>query len=384
MKKDLKVLFVTTISGFLTQFEKNDVKILRELGCEIHYASDFQNPVYEYDEDELQDMRVITHQISVKKSPAKLRENANAIRELKKIIDTEKIDLIHCHNPMGGVTARMAAHQSKMRPYVVYTAHGFHFYKGAPVKNWLLYYTAERLMANYTDRIITINNEDRIRAERFPVRGVTQIHSVGVDEQRFRPVEELRERKRKELGIPQDAFHIVTAAELNDNKNQRTVIEAIHRIECPDIYYSICGKGPNREMLQMLIEEKGLTERVRLLGYRTDMEEVLQTADCFAFPSKREGLGVAAVEALLCGVPLIAADNRGTREYAVNGKNAFVCRADHPEEFAAAIEKLRTDPRMRQQMSEACRDSAMEFTLPAVDHTMRKFYENVFKDMGAG
>ncbi len=376
-----KVLFVTTISGFLTQFEKNDVRILRELGCEIHYASDFQNPVYEYDEEELRDMRVITHQISVKKSPAKLRENAQAVRELKKIIDTEKIDLIHCHNPMGGVTARLAAHQSRMRPYVVYTAHGFHFYKGAPVKNWLLYYSAERIMAHYTDRIITINSEDRIRAERFPVRGVTQIHSVGVDEQRFRAARELRRKMRTELGIPQDAFHIVTAAELNDNKNQKTVIEAVHRIDCPAVYYSICGKGPNEEILRRLIGEKGLSERVRLLGYRTDMEAVLQTADCFAFPSKREGLGVAAVEALLCGVPLIVADNRGTREYAVAGKNAFVCRADHPEEFAAAIEKLRRDPKLRQQMSDACRESAMEFTLPAVGQTMREFYENVFKDM---
>ncbi len=376
-----KVLFVTTISGFLTQFEKNDVKILRDLGCEIYYASDFENPVYEYDEEELRSMQVITHQISVKKSPAKFRENAGAVRELRKIIDEEGIDLVHCHNPMGGMTARMAAHKSRKHPYVVYTAHGFHFYKGAPIKNWLLYYTAERMMSRYTDRIITINSEDRMRAGKFPVRGVTQIHSVGVDENRFRPIDGLREKKRAELSIPQDAFHVVTAAELNDNKNQRVVIEAIAALKDPDIYYSICGKGPNREKLQALIDEKGLKNRIRLLGYRTDMEEVLQSADCFAFPSRREGLGVAAVEALLCGVPLICSDNRGTREYAIDGKNAIVCRADHPEDFAAALKMLKERPDVRGRMSMVCRDLAKKFTLPEVNLVMREFYETVLKEL---
>ena len=119
---------------------------------------------------------------------------------------------------------------------------------------------------------------------------------------------------RKSLGIPRDAFHIVTAAELNPNKNQKVVIEAIARLGKKDIYYSICGKGNNEKELRRLVSERHLEQQVRFWGYRTDMEEVLRSADCFAFPSRREGLGVAAIEALLCGVPLIAADNRGTRE----------------------------------------------------------------------
>ncbi|MBQ6887282.1 MAG: glycosyltransferase family 4 protein [Lachnospiraceae bacterium] len=377
-----RVLFITTISGFLPQFEKNDVKLLKEMGCEIHYASNFENPIYAFDEEELRRQGIILHQIDIAKSPVKFRTNAKAIRQLKAIIDSYKIDIVHCHNPMGGVAGRVASGFSRRNPYVIYTAHGFHFYKGAPKVNWALFYPAERLMAHMTDCIVTINREDYERACKFRLKkggSVYQIHSVGVDKKRFDRHPEIAMEKRKELSIPQDAFHIVTAAELNANKNQKVIIEAIRKLPEKDIYYSICGKGSNEKKLQSLIEEEGLAERVRLLGFRTDMEEILQTADCFAFPSYREGLGVAAVEALLCGVPLVTADNRGTREYTIDGANAFCCKADDANFFANAIDNLYRNKTLRDRMSGYARKSAMKFTIEEVEKTMREVYKKALE-----
>ena len=404
-----RVLFVTTISGFLPQFEKNDVKLLKQMGCQIHYASNFTNPIYAFDKTELEKNGVALHQIDIEKSPAKINKNIKAIKQLIKIIDENDIDIVHCHNPMGGVAARIAARAGKRKPKVIYTAHGFHFYKGAPIMNWLLFYTAERFLARYTDIIVTINREDYIRAKKFRLKKngeVYLIHSVGVDKEKFAPRPELREKKRAELGIPADAFHIVTAAELNENKNQKVVIEAVAALtnkaktdanayntnyagnadyvsntNCIDktnkthnIYYTICGKGPNEDKLRELIKAYGLENNISLLGYRTDMDEILQTADVFAFPSIREGLGVAAIEALMCNVPLIAADNRGTREYASDGNNGIVCRYDAVDEFEEAIELLYGNTAYRKRMADRCRESVKKFTIEEVEKTMTKVY----------
>ncbi len=372
-----KALFITTISGFLPQFEKNDVKILQEKGYRIHYASNFHNPVYEFDKNELEAQGIVMHHIDIAKSPVRVVTNIRAFFQLKRIIDREQIDLIHCHNPMGGVVGRCAAFFSRQKPYVVYTAHGFHFYKGAPKINWILFYTAEKLLSRCTDRLVTINREDYERAKKFPLRaggGASQIHSVGVDRERFCPRPKLREEKRKLLHIPHDAFHIVTAAELNDNKNQKVIIEAIAATGRKDIFYSICGKGPNKDALCRLAKQRGLETQVRVLGYRTDMEEILATADCFAFPSIREGLGIAAVEALCCGVPLIVADNRGTREYAVEGYNSIIKKADDVDGFCEAIERLSTDREYLSLLAGNSRKSAEKFGIEKTGETMRGIY----------
>lgn len=375
-------LFVTTISGFLPQFESGDAQCASDLGCNVFYASNFDNPVYVFDKEELVNKGIKLHQIPIRKSPLSIKSNHQAIKSLKKLIDECDIDVIHCHNPMGGVTARVAARLCKKHPYVIYTAHGFHFYKGAPVLNWILYYNAEKFLARWTDHIVTINAEDYKRALRFHVRGedgVTRIGGVGCDSERFKPMPEIRDSKRKEIGVPESAFHIVTAAEINDNKNQRVIIEALAQMNDKEIYYSICGKGPNEEYLKELIAKHGLEGRVRLLGYRTDMEEILQTADVFAFPSKREGFGVAAVEALLCGVPLIASDTRGAMEYAKDGINALICRSGKPEEYAFAIRKLKSNPELLKRFSDNCRDSAFDFTDGEVRKIMRPVYERALQ-----
>lgn len=376
--KRKKALILTTVSGFLSKFEMQDVEILKTLGYEIHYASNFQNPVYRFDIEELKTREILLHPIAIEKSPAAYIQNAKAIRQVKELIERENIDLIHCHNPMGGVVGRVAAKASRRNPYVIYTAHGFHFYQGASLGAWLCCYPAERLLAHWTDVLITINREDFQYARKFRLKKdgfAGRIHGTGIDLKRFQQKPEIRECKRRELGIAPDAFHLITIAEINENKNQKVVIEALAGLEGIPIRYSICGKGPAEEGLYRLIQEKGLEGRVKLLGYRTDVEEILQTADVFVFPSIREGLGLAPLEALACGVPLIVSDNRGSREYAKADVNARICAHDSAEEFRESICRLYKDPEYRKQLSAACRQSAEPFGAEQVQEEMRRIYK---------
>ena len=380
-----KALIITAISGFLPQFEMNDVRILQEYGFQIHYASNFKNPVYSFEPEDLEKEGIILHHVDIKKMPFFITENIKALKQIRDIIDQEKIDIVHCHNPVGAVVGRLAACHSKQKPYVIYTAHGFHFYKGAPWRNWLLYYPVEKWLAGMTDLLITINQEDYERAKKFRLKKdgrVERIHGVGVDFKRYVPKPEMYAGVRKSIGIPEEGFHIVTAAELNDNKNHKVIIRAIRELGRKDIYYSICGKGNNEKRLQRMIQNYGLEDQVRLLGYRTDMDDILQSADCFAFPSIREGLGIAAVEALATGVPLIVAENRGTREYTRNQYNGIVCQSDDVNGFKEAIEKLYTDKVYRNRLAANCRENAMHFSVEATGRIMKRIYGKVVESLG--
>lgn len=375
---ETKVLVLTTISGFLAKFEMNDVKIMQENGCTIHYATNFKNPIYEDRKEELKEQGIKLHHIGIQKSPFRLLKNTRALFQIVDIIKREKIEMIHCHNPMGGVLGRIAAVLSGRKVYTIYTAHGFHFYDGAPLKNWLLFYPIERFLARFTDKLITINHEDYLRARKFKMKKngeAVYIPGVGIDVQKFARKPGCYETERAKWKIPENAFHVVSVGELNDNKNHEIIIDVLSDPSMKDVYYTICGKGIKHNELLMKIEKSGLNERVRLLGYRTDIDMVLQSADCFAFPSKREGLGIASLEALACGVPIVATDNRGTREYVIHNRNGYMCDLDAKEQFKDAILRLKDDDKKRREMQEACVKTANKFSIESTDKIMRGVYK---------
>ena len=179
--------------------------------------------------------------------------------------------------------------------------------------------------------------------------------------------------KRKELGYGEDDFLIVSVGELNSNKNYEAVIRAMEGLDEVHIKYLICGEGGQRKRLEQLIQRTGLKERVKLAGFRSDIAQILACADCFAFPSKREGLGMAAIEAMASGLPVIAGDNRGTREYMIDGTNGIVCR-NRPEEYQEAIRRLYGDPELRLRMGRKARGMAMHYDAAHSDAAMREIY----------
>ncbi len=380
-----KILIVTTVGGFVTQFERNNLKILNEMNYEIHYASNFSNNIYDIKYDILKAENVHIHELDMDKSVKNISSHIRNIKALTRLINELKIDVVHCHTPVGSVLARMASRKAVRKPYVIYTAHGFHFYKGAPLGN-KIYYPVERMMSKYTDCLITINEEDYMAAGKFSSHKkikVIKIPGVGLDVERFRPENPLRNEARLECGITDEIFHLVTIGEINDNKNLSVVVKALAKINNPSIHYSIWGRGPGIDKLKKLIEDLKLQNQVHLRGYCERPECILQGADVFVFPSLREGLGMAALEALACEIPVIAMDNRGTREYMQDGYNGFVCENNNVDEFADKILKMYdiflNNPRQMEVFRKNSRETGLRFRIDNTEKIMRDVYGNIGK-----
>lgn len=379
-----KVLFVTTVGGFVPQFELNDVKILQDMGYEVHYCANFKRMVYDVDTAVFKNYNIKTHQIDIHSSPRQIGANIKAFRQLRKLLHQEKYDLIHCHTPMGSVLARMAAAGKKCK--VIYSCHGFHFGKGMPLINWV-FLIPERLLARVTDCIVTINKEDYSRAKRFHLRKggfVAIVPSVGLDTDKFYPDEAAGQEYRKEHNISPHTFHIVSVGELNDNKNHISVINALSELKEYDFLYTICGDGTNRQYLTNAIQDLGLENKVKLAGYERNVSRVLQSADCFVFPSIREGLGMAAIEALACGIPVVAGDCRGSREYILPGKNGYMCAPRDVKGYSRIIKYLMDNPGKVKALSKNCRASVLKFDKMKTSVIMREVYEKIDSSIDKG
>lgn len=383
MREFTKILIVTTVGGFVTQFEKNNLTILNEMNYEIHYASNFTNNIYDIDYNALKSENVHIHELDMDKSVKNISSHIRNIKVLTNLIDELEIDVVHCHTPVGSVLARMAAHKSQKKPYVIYTAHGFHFYKGAPLGN-KIFYPIERVMSAYTNCLITINEEDYQIASKFSKNKklkVVKIPGVGLDINRFKPQSEIRDNIRQSENIASNCFHLITIGEINDNKNIEVVIKALAKINNTSIKYSIWGRGPGVERTKQLIQDLKLQEQVSLRGYCERPEQLLQSADTFVFPSLREGLGMAALEALASGVPVIAMDNRGTREYMQDGYNGFVCMNNSVNEFADKILQMydifRNQPDKLEIFKKNSVETGNRFQIANTDKIMRGVYGSI-------
>jgi len=312
MKK--KAMVIATVYSFVSHFEKNDIKILQELGYEVVVATN-----YEGYKGELEDLNVEKLDIPFTRSPISLK-NIKAFSKLNKYLKENKVDLIHCHTPVGGVAGRILGKLNKVSR-IIYTAHGFHFFDGAPKINWLIYYPIEKILSKFTDTLITINKEDYERAKTFYSKNVEYIPGVGVDVEKIQSIKVDKEQKRKELGLSMKDIVLLSVGELNDNKNHITPIRALAEIKNKNIKYLIAGKGPLENHLKEEIKKLGLEDLVKLLGYRKDIYELNKISDIFIFPSKREGLSVALMEALVCGLPVICSNIRGNRDFFIGQDN---------------------------------------------------------------
>ena len=383
------VLILTCVRGFLDKFEKENVKILRSMGARIHYASNMQEQHYWFDPKEFEELGITPHHICIQRSPFMVQANRKALKQIIQIIKEENIDILHCHSPVGGMLGRLAGRYCNKKGHklkVLYTAHGFHFYKGAPLVNNTLYQFAERVLAHYTDVLITINEEDYQNSQRLhlkPGGKRYKLPSIGLDTQRFQPLSpEQRSAERKKLGL-QDRFFLVSVGELNENKNHIVVLEALKRMkdsgkDISSIVYGICGDGFLRGQLEEQIKKMGLSDHVTLFGYCVDVRPIEGCADAAIFPSKREGLGMAAIEALAMGVPVIASDNRGTREYMIHKKNGYVCDCEDPETFVDGIEFIQTlDEISQKEIAGFCRKSVEKFGKKYTNDIMTNVYQEV-------
>ena len=372
-----KALLVTTVSGFVPQFEMGNVKILQDMGYEVHYAANFHTPSYGNDNKRLDHTGIIQHQVDFVRSPYKVKENWKAYKQLKRVMHEGKYDLVHCHTPMGGVLARLAAHRTFTSP-VIYTAHGFHFYQGAPKKNWLLYYPMEKFLSRYTFQQICINKEDyKIAKTKFQAAYVNYIPGVGIDLNKIDSVNINIQDKKKVLGLPENKKILLSVGELIKRKNHETVIKALALLNDSSIVYVICGKGELEGYLKNLCKELKVDEQVYFLGYREDILEIYRIADAFVFPSWQEGLPFALLEAMASGLPVICSDIRGNRDLVKDQE--FVIKTNKPEEYCLAIRNIFGRDLKYSGVKEKNWLIAREFGKEKVEKIMRKIYERAIK-----
>lgn len=346
-----RVLFCATVDYHFKAFHLPYMKWFTEQGWEVHVAANGNMQLPYVDKK---------YDIPIQRSPIKL-QNFHAYKKLVSIIDKNKYSIIHCHTPIGGVLARLAARTARREgTKVIYTAHGFHFCKGAPLINWFAYYPIEKGLAHYTDCLITINKEDYNLAvkHRFKAGSIEHIHGIGVDTEQFRPITETCKRNIKvQFGFKPDDFLMFYAAEFNKNKNQQFLIQslALLKNEVPHAKLLLAGNGPLMEECKKLAVHQGVAEMVHFLGYRTDIDSLLPMCDIAVASSLREGLPVNIMEAMACCLPVIATDNRGHRELILNHENGWIVSHDNIEEMSNKIKHLAQNPNMNIQFGHAGR-----------------------------
>ena len=350
------------------------LKMFKEMGWETAVAArnDYENPA-----DCVIPYCDTYYNIPFERNPLK-PGNLKAYKELKHIIDEGEYDIIHCHTPVGAMLTRLAAKQArKQGTKVFYTAHGFHFYKGAPAINWILYYPVEKWLSRYTDVLITINKEDYERAKTFKAGKVCYVPGVGIDLKKFNVGYVNKEQKRKEIGVSADDFVLLSVGELIPRKNHEVVIRALSVLKQLDklnhIEYVICGRGAYETDLKKLAEGLDVAVHVHFLGYRNDISEICNCADLFVFMSHQEGLPVALMEAMACGLPAVCSNIRGNTDLIEDGVTGLLAN-NTPEEVAQSISKMKSDTALRNRVASAALQKIKQFDLSSVEDEMSKIY----------
>lgn len=373
-----KVLFVATVvKTHIMEFHIPYLKMFKEMGWETAVAArnDYENPA-----DCVIPYCDTYYNIPFERNPLK-SGNLKAYKELKHIIDEGEYDIIHCHTPVGAMLTRLAAKQArKQGTKVFYTAHGFHFYKGAPAINWILYYPVEKWLSRYTDVLITINKEDYERAKTFKAGKVCYVPGVGIDLKKFNVGYVNKEQKRKEIGVSADDFVLLSVGELIPRKNHEVVIRALSVLKQLDklnhIEYVICGRGAYETDLKKLAEGLDVADHVHFLGYRNDISEICNCADLFVFMSHQEGLPVALMEAMACGLPAVCSNIRGNTDLIEDGVTGLLAN-NTPEEVAESISEMKSDTALRNRVASAALQKIKQFDLSSVEDEMSKIYGGV-------
>lgn len=343
-----KVLYVATYGDFFASFQIENMKIWQKLGCEVHCAADFSDKNYNRFTEKIDAIGVIKHQVDFVRTPFSVN-NLTAFKQIANILKDESITILDTHNPVSSVLSRLAAKSAGVKK-VIYTVHGFFFYKGAPLKNNLIFKPIEYLMARITDVLIVTNLEDYEAAKKMKVRKcVYYVPGVGVDVDGITTLEVDINKKKRELNIPQDSFILSSVGESIKRKNHETAIRAFAKVYTPDMYYIVVGDGELYLYLKNLVKDLGVEKNVILPGYRKDANEILKISDLYVFPSYQEGLSVALMQAMAAGLPVVASKIRGNVDCIIDGKGGITVLPTDIEGMGEAITALKNDAKLRSE-----------------------------------
>lgn len=324
----MKLLFISNVGGSrLSNFSLAGRIAARELGIDFHIACNWSKSNAQQMKEDEEKNKVTLHHIDFVRNPFH-PANIKAYKQLLALMKKEKFDVVHCNTPVGGLIGRLCAKRAGIKK-VIYMAHGFHFYRGAPILNWMLFYPVEWLLAQITDCIITINKEDFEIAKKFILRNngkVCYVPGVGLDTKQYQMDEIDKKAVRRLLGINDDDILLIAMGDLIRRKNYVASIKAVAITANPQIHFLICGSGPELTSLQNLANNLGVKNQIHFLGFRTDIKDLLKGADIFLFTTFQEGLPRSLMEAMASGLPCVVSEIRGNSELIVNKKGGYLHR----------------------------------------------------------
>jgi len=373
----LKILYVTSLSGRrINSFMRSAIIAAKQQGHEFTIASNMDAADKELYAADCETYGIRAVHIDFARRPWSSR-NLRALKQLICLMRSEQFDVIHCNTPVGGLIGRICAHYVR-RLCVIYQAHGFHFWEGAPLKNWMLYYPVEWFLSLWTDILITINQGDYALAQRkFRKPKLKYVHGVGVDLKRFKAENKAGtsiNSIRDALGISSDDVLLLSVGELNRNKNHEVVIRALARCSYANVHYAIAGTGELKEYLQTLATDLGISQRVHFLGFCSDMPNVYKATDVFVFPSKREGLPSVVMEAMASSLPCIVSRIRGNVDLIADNEGGYLFDPNNPKELADCIEKAISRRNAWPCMAAANRKNALQFDLNVAVEELEAIY----------
>lgn len=379
----MKALMLASVASMIDQFNMENIALLQNMGYKVDVACNFLQGSTSSEErmadfrKELEEKQIRAFLVPIPRKISAIKQIMASYRQIKNLVEQEKYQLVHCHSPIGGAIARMACREQRKKGLrVIYTAHGFHFYTGAPKKNWMIFYPIEKWLSKYTDVLITICKEDYERAKQcMNAKKIVYIPGIGVDAEGIGAMPK-HEEKRQELGLKGDDKLLLSIGELNRNKNHEVILRAMAKLQRKDVHLAICGKGKLENYLKQLAKELGIEKQVHLLGFRTDAKEWLTVTDIFVFPSFREGLPVSLMEAMAAGLPVVATKIRGTTDLVVPEKGGYLHGTTQVEQMAFSIGQLLDDDRKREEMGNYNKTVIRNFSIIKVQEIMKTLYES--------
>ena len=378
----MKMLYILNVANRVNNFCMSSLIAAKKINIEYHIAGNwgYANDIERIADEEKYGIRI--HQIDFIRSPLDVR-NYKAYKQLMEIVKRENYDVIHCNTPIGGVLGRLVGKKNKVSN-VIYQAHGFHFYKGSPKLNWMIYYPIEKWLAHYTDALITINQEDYelAKAKLKPRKNgkVYYVPGVGIDTTQYALSAKAREEKRIELKLNENDVALISMGDLIERKNYDTAIRAVAEAKNPALQYFICGKGPEEENLKVLAESLGVSEQIHFLGFRSDIKELLTAVDVFLFTTKQEGLPRSMMEAMASGLPCIASEIRGNTDLLEGTDGGYLCKATDITAYAEALNLLAKDRALREKMGRNNLITIQRFSTETVNDEIRYIYAEVLGD----
>lgn len=361
-------------------FIMEDIDLLHELGYDVTVAAGNQaNETHTLKEINRRGARF--KDIRCDYSSLFNRQNMACLRQYRRWLNNEHFDLIICHTTVLGLIARIAAaRQHKLGTKVIYFVHGMPVNALSSRLKRIFFRILETSASRFCDAVVTINYDDYNEALKWHVPLVYKVNGVGCDVAKYMNVDVDRMELRKSIGVTENEIMIMAVGSVCIHKNHIVIARALSSLEnCEKYHLVICGRAEPESPIVREIEALSATHGFKLtfLGFRDDIEKLVHAADIGAIPSLREGLGMAGIQQLCAGVPMVGTAVQGIKEYIIPGRTGFTVANPHDAAAFAEAIKACSDPGFRNRVKNDCMAVAQEFSLEKSIRQRREIYSTV-------